>query len=189
MTPPRRPGAIDEHNGTMNDEASPKSPAKEQDSPTGRIERIERDEAGELIVHLAGRDEPVTDARAARCFPWSLPEAYVSIRTKEGKEIALLESLDELDDDSREVLEAELCGKVFNPKISRVLAAKNEFGVTSITAETDRGEVTFQIRSREDVRLLTPVRAIFRDVDGNNYELADVRQLDAASQKHLSEYF
>ena len=154
-----------------------------------RIERVELNAAGKLVVHLAGRDEPIVGAQVARCFPWSLPESQISIRDAEGSQIVLLESVAELAPASRRVVEAELRDKVFNPKILRVLNCTEEFGVTSITAETDRGEVTFQIGSHENVRQLSPVRALFRDVDGNTYELPDFTALDAASQRRLQQYF
>ena len=89
----------------------------------------------------------MVDARVARCFPWSVPQAYVSIRNKEGKEVVLLKTLDELDEASRAIVQQELHDKVFNPKITRIVEHKSEFGVTSITAETDRGPVIFQIRT------------------------------------------
>jgi len=155
----------------------------------GHIVGIERDAAGRLIVRLAGRDEPITDAKAVRCFPWSMPDSYVSIHSPEGKEAAMIKSLDELNDVSRAVLEEELKDKVFNPKILEIVDYKDEFGVTSITAETDRGRVTFQLRSRDDVRVLTGTRALFRDVDGNTYELPDLAALDPTSRKQLERYF
>ena len=162
-------------------------PPEPPDAP--RIERVTLDAAGKLVVHLAGRDEPIVGAQVARCFPWSLPESYISLRDPAGGEFAMLKSTDELPASSRDVVEAELRDKVFNPKILRVISCREEFGVTSIAVETDRGSVTFQIRSHDDVRLLSPVRALFRDVDGNTYELPDVTALDAASQRHLQQYF
>jgi hypothetical protein len=33
------------------------------------------------------------------------------------------------------------------------------------------------------------VRALFRDVDGNTYEVPDITALDAASQRYLQQYF
>jgi len=155
----------------------------------GAIVRIERDQAGQLVVHVEGCDTPHVGAKVARCFPWSRPDCYVSFCDKAGKEISLLQTLDELPAESRRVVEAELYDKVFSPKIQRVLHCKHKFDITSITAETDRGEVTFQIRSRDDVHVLGAVRAIFRDVDGNTYEVADVSALDPPSRKHLQQYF
>jgi len=153
------------------------------------IERIERDAAGQLIAYVKGSGEPRVGVRIARCFPWTLPETYVSILDKDGKEIALLNSLDSLGEKSRAVVAEELRDKAFNPKIRRIVDHSNEFGVISITAETDRGEVTFQVRSREDIRYLSPTRALFRDADGNVYELPDLMALDAASRRWIERYF
>ncbi|MCE5279103.1 MAG: DUF1854 domain-containing protein [Planctomycetaceae bacterium] len=153
------------------------------------IEGISRNGLGQIVVRLAGRSEPVVDARVCRCFPWSLPDQYISIRDKDGNEVVLLETLDALNGDWQTLLIEELRDKAFNPQIRKVLSHKTEFGVTSITAMTDRGEVIFQIRSREDVRVLSPRQALFRDADGNTYELADLNALDKTSRHHLSQYF
>jgi len=160
----------------------------ETGGPDGGIRRIERRPDGTLAVELAGRAEPATEAKVARCFPWSLPGRYVSILNKDGEELALLESLEQLPPDSRRIVEEELSAVVFNPRIRRVLSRKDEFGITSITAETDRGEVTFQVRSEDDVRSLSATRVLFRDADGNVYEVADITRLDRASRKHLERY-
>ena len=178
----------------MNDSATSggrgEAPLEAGGGPQGaRVRRVERDADGQLVVHLDRRDEPVVDARPARYFPWSVPDAYVSILDSDGSEVAMLRTLDELDAASREIVAAELRDKVFNPKILRVLNYKREFGISSITAETDRGEVVFQFRGRDDIRVLSPTRALFRDVDGNTYELPDLTQLDPASQKHLHPFF
>ena len=154
-----------------------------------RITRVERNGAGQLVVFVEGRSEPYVDARVARCFPWSVPDTYVSVRNKDGKEIALLRGLDGLEDQARKLIEEELRDKVFNPRILRILDFKSEFGVTSITAQTDRGKVTFQVRTRDDVRVLSPTRALFRDADGNTYELADLTALEDRFQKQLSHFF
>ena len=143
-----------------------KSNGEDKPVPRGKVSKILRDEMGRLTAHV-----------------------YVSIRTKEGKEIHLFKSLAELEGSSRTIAEEELRDKVFNPKIERVLECKHEFGITSIEAVTDRGEVSFQIRSRDDVRVLSANRALFKDVDGNTYELPDLSALDPASQKHFQDYF
>lgn len=162
----------------------------EDRAPQGAgVSRVERNADGQLVVHLEGCDGPVVDARLARYFPWSMPDAYISVRDSDGREVAMLKTLDELDAASRRIVEEDLRDKVFNPKILRVLKCDREFGISSITAETDRGEVIFQFRGRDDVRVLSPTRALFRDVDGNTYELPDLTRLDAASQRHLHHFF
>ena len=163
--------------------------ASRPDPTTSVVDRIERDDEDRLVAHLVDWDEPVVDVRVARYFPWSMPEVCLSVRDAEGCEVAMLKSLDDLDDASRAVVEAELSDKVFNPKILRVRKYTREFGISSIDAETDRGDVIFQFAGRDDVRILSATRALFRDVDGNTYELVDLTQLDAASQRHLRPFF
>jgi hypothetical protein len=159
-----------------------------EDNPK-QLRKLERNSKGELLAVVDGQEEPIENVKVARCFPWSLGAQYVSIRDKDGKEIVLLRSFDALDEATRRLVEEELRDKFFVPRIRRVTRYKAEFDVVSISAETDRGEVTFQIRNRDDVRLLSPVRALFRDVDGNVYEIEDVTALDRASQKHIGHYF
>jgi hypothetical protein len=173
--------------GTDNRDGSPPRAASVPDGAS--VKRIERDAAGHLVLHLKDSDDPVNDVQLTRYFPWSMPEAYVAIRDSDGREVVMLRTLDELDPASRKIAEAELRDKVFNPKIHRVLDYKHEFGISSITAETDRGVVIFQFRGRRDIRQLSPTRALFRDVDGNTYELSDFSRLDPISQKYLHGYF
>ena len=154
-----------------------------------RVRKLERNGKGQLVAYLEGRDEPLTDVRVRRYFPWSQPEHYFAICDADGKELAMLHTLHELDPGSRELAEAELADKVFNPKITRVLSHKREFGLTIVTAETDRGKVTFEFNSREDVRILSPTRGLFRDVDGTTLEVADISKLDPITQRYLQRYF
>jgi hypothetical protein len=153
------------------------------------LERLERNRAGQLVARLAGRADPVVDVQVARCFPWSLPDEYISLRDADGYEIVLFQSLDEVPGQLRESIEHELREKIFNPRILQILDFEHAFGVTSIHARTDRGDVRFEVRSRDDVRLLSATRALFRDADGNIYELSDLDALDAQSRRHLSNYF
>jgi hypothetical protein len=171
----------------MNENSQPvASPATH--AGAAAVRSLARNALGQIVAHLDGR-EAVVDVRVARCFPWTLPDTYISLRDALGKELALLKTLDGLDAASRQLVEQELREKAFSPRIQAVMDYKDEFGVVSISARTDRGDVTFQIRSRDDIRLLSPTRALFRDADGNTYELPDLAALDAASRRYLEEYF
>ena len=171
--------------------------AGQEKPPQPVIEKVSRDALGNLQVRVKGRADLVANARVSRCFPWSLPDTYISIRDGDGKEITMLHSLAELDNNSRAVVEEELRDKVFNPVILRVVghkrdfgaSSKRDFGVRSLTVETDRGEATFHLKSRDDVRILSPVRALFRDPDGNVYEVPNLAALDEHSREVMEEYF
>lgn len=157
--------------------------------PAGKnIQSVTRNALGQLVVKMLGGNGPIVDARVARCFPWSRPDEYVSVRDKDGKELMLLHTLGELDDASRQLVEQELHDKIFKPRIEQIVTLKTEFDVTTITARTDRGEVSFQIRGRDDVRVLSGSRMLLKDVDGNTYDLPDVSRLDRRSQKWLEQF-
>ena len=112
------------------------------------IQNVDRNPAGQIVVKLSCRDEPIVDAKIVRCFPWSMPEEYVSIRDSDVKEIAMLKTLDSLDPESQKIVEEELVDKIFNPRIEKILDFKHEFGVTSITAQTDRGKLCLRLFAR-----------------------------------------
>lgn len=173
----------------MSDSTTDSKTGDDRDSASAVVTRLERRDDGQLVAHLQGRDEPVVDVRVTRYFPWSMPDTYIAIRDSEGHELATLESLDQLDPASRQIAEEEFYDKVFNPKILRVLKYTREFGISSMSVLTDRGEVIFQFQGRHDIRLLSTTRALFRDVDGNAYELPDITALDPISQKHLAGFF
>lgn len=152
------------------------------------LRELSRNAKGELVAHFDGADEPAVDVRIARCFPWSLPESLISVRDKDGKELVLLETLEHLPQSTRELIEGELRDKLFAPRINRILSHEDRFGIVTIEADTDRGEVKFQLRHRDDVRVLSATRCVFQDVDGNIYEVRDLRKLDPASQRFVTNF-
>jgi len=162
---------------------------RDEAGEAGEPLRLERNAKGQLVAWLGETEEPVDNVRVARCFPWSREGEYVAVCDADGKELVLLTTLEGIEGPTRELIEEELRDKFFVPKILRISDYKAEFDVVSISAETDRGTVTFQIHSRDDVRVLSPGRALFRDVDGNVYEVPDFSSLDRSSQKHIEQYF
>ena len=79
----------------MLDEANIHERRSEPDADSPRIQRIERNSAGDLVLYLRGLDAPTVGVTLARCFPWTLPESYISVRSAEGREIVLLTTLEE----------------------------------------------------------------------------------------------
>ena len=153
-----------------------------------RLAEITRNATGQLVLSATGLQVPIEAIRIRKCFPWSLPGQYISITDKDGKEIVLLKSLDGLPAALRQVIADELHLALFDPRVHRILDQKNELGVLSLTAETDRGQVTFQVRTRDDVRFISPTKMLLRDADGNTYEIPDLDALDPTSKRCLYEY-
>ena len=153
-----------------------------------RIAEVRREADGSVTVTLEGIEEPVREVRVRRCFPWSLRDRYVAILDKDGKEVTLLRGLDDLPAGVRDILTEELHDKIFNPRIRSIRKHNSEFGVMSFEVETDRGDVAFQVRTRDDIRMLSGGQMLLRDVDGNTYEIPDLAALDPASRRLIHEY-
>ena len=67
-----------------------------------------------------------------------------------------------------------------------VVHAKEEFGATYWTVETDRGRRDFVTQNlQENAIWLAPEHLLLLDVDGNRFEIADTGKLDAASQMYI----
>jgi len=140
------------------------------------------DEQSKLVLKRPG-EEDVRDVRVRRAFPWTNPDQFISIRSSEGKELLLIESLAGLPEDLRQTIEQTLSGTVFIPRITRIDEVDVRFGYQQWKVQTDRGPVEFRVQEREDIRFLPDGRFSLRDADGNVYELPPLSQLDDHSRR------
>jgi len=145
---------------------------------------LQLDGQGRMVLKRPGTEDLV-DVRIRRAFPWSSPMRNVSIRSKEGKELIMIEDLTTLPDRLRTVVENYLSSTSLIPRITRVLAVDVRFGFQQWTVETDRGPADFRVQEREDIRFLGDGRFSVKDADGTIYELPRMDQLDEASRRAI----
>jgi len=175
---------------------------------------ISNDNFNALKLNIDGVSE-YSDVKAVRVFPISAPWHFISLKgisdsdkeeaeKQEGeaepsrphgkpraprqKEIGVIRDTRELDKESREILASELEMSYFTPRITQISKIKSDFGSYQWTVETDKGTRTFEVRYREDVRMIPPNRVIIRDVDGNRYEITDYSRLDSSSRTALEKH-
>ena len=144
------------------------------------------DDRGRLMLRRApGADE--VPAVARRAFPWSRPDEFVSLRSKDGAEIVLLETLGPpLSAAAREVVLAALEAATFIPRITRVDRVDLQHGYQLWDVQTEAGPAHLRVQEREDVRFLSDTRFSVKDANGNVYEIADIERLDDHSRRELS---
>jgi len=142
------------------------------------------DDQGKLTLKRAGEDD-VKDVRLRRAFPWSKPNAFVSIRSSEGKEVLLIEDLTGLDASLRGIVDAYLAQTILIPRIMRIDHIDVRFGYQEWSVQTDRGHAAFRVQEREDIRFLPDGRFTVKDADGNLYELPRLEDLDEQSRRAL----
>lgn len=139
----------------------------------------------ELRMTIDG-DRTYLRVTAARAFPLSEPEHYVSIIDVDGSEIGLFCDLAKLGHETLRLVEEELQKRYFMPIISFIHNIKSEFGTIYWDVETDKGPRQFVVRNlRESVFEVSPNRYLIQDVDGNRFEVRDASALDKRSRSSL----
>ncbi len=129
---------------------------------------------------------PVTNVSVFRTFPLSIPDRFLSIRNEKNEELGLLADPAPLDPASSTIVEEELRRRYVLPVVRRVIQIRERFEILECRAETDRGECQFSIRNlRESVLRPQHNRYILTDVDGNRFDIPDLRELPLASQALL----
>lgn len=122
-----------------------------------------------------------------RLFPVSRIDRYITLLDTDGKEIAVIRNLSDIDKDSREVIEYSLNDYYLVPHITRIISISEKNGKIHWTVETDRGYKEFDVRNRNhDVRVYNDGRVRVRDSDDNRYIISDYRSLDAHSRRQAA---
>ncbi len=123
-----------------------------------------------------------------RAFPISDPRHGLALLDAEGRELAWIDSLDDLPAPVRRVLEDDLARREFLPVIRRILKVSAPVEPSEWEVETDRGTTRFVLNSEDDVRPLGDSRALIHDARGIRYLIPDLRRLDATSRRLLERY-
>ncbi len=136
----------------------------------------------------ARRGEQEASVSVHRCFPWSEPTRFVSLRDDEKEEFALVADPADLGKQSREALERALAEAGFVMQIKRILEVHEEIEIRSWKVETEQGARTFQTRLDDWPRDVPGGGFLVRDVAGDLYHIRDARDLDARSRELLWAY-
>lgn len=149
--------------------------------------RLRRNNDGELVL-VAPTGEETAGVAPVRGFPLSDPLHCISLCDAQGHEVDYLGSLDNVDPDSRTLLEAELAAREFVPVITRIRNTPPHSEPARWEVETDRGITAFEIENEESVHSGDGNRVSIVDSRGIRYEIPDVRKLDSHSRKVLDRF-
>ncbi len=115
--------------------------------------------------------------------PLSRPDKYLSLLNGKGDEIVMVENPSDLTRESLDVVREELRRRYLTATVSKIVLAKQEFGATYWTVETDRGDRDFVTQNlQENAIWLTDNHLLLLDVDGNRFEIPDIAKLDESSR-------
>src|SRR6266545_8231848 len=133
----------------------------------------------------AVRDDSERAVSVRRCFPWTEPARYLSLRDADEEEFAFVRDPADLDARSRAALELALAVAGFVFEVTRVLEIDEEVEIRHWRVETKQGARTFQTRLDDWPRALPGGGFLLRDVAGDLYRLPEPAALDAKSRELL----
>ncbi len=148
---------------------------------SGRL-TLEKRADGQLWAGLDGEERAV---RVHRCFPWSEPGRFLSLRDTENEEFALVESVDELCAGSRRVLDEALVEAGFVLEVTGVIDVVEEVEIRIWKVETRQGVRTFQTRLDDWPSQIPGGGIVIKDVAGDLYHIANPDAMDAKSRKWI----
>lgn len=127
-----------------------------------------------------------------RAFALSAPERGISIVSAEGKELAWIDTLDELPETLRALLLEEFAQREFMPEIRRIASVGSYATPSTWQVETDRGATELVLKSEDDIRRLRnalyPNGLLIADSNGIHYLIRDRNALDAHSRRILKRF-
>lgn len=124
-----------------------------------------------------------------RAFPFEDKLNFISVNDKDGKEIALIKSIEDLDEIQQKYIIDELERKYYTPTIKKILSMKERFGFSYWQVITDTGERIFTIQDTyRNIHKISITHVFLTDVDGNRYDIPDIEALDRKSYKKIELY-
>ena len=147
---------------------------------------FQRTEGGFVSLDYGERHYPRVAVH--RCFPFSDPSRYISIREpdNDGREIGLILDLKDLSEETQSILEEQMALRYFTPHILQIRDLKEEYGYSYWEVVTDKGACRFTVRmGAGSVYPIGPNRYLVNDLDGNRFEIPDLYRLTPREIKKL----
>ena len=123
-----------------------------------------------------------------RAFPFSAPQLGISLVGTEGQELAWVDSLDTLAEESAALIIDELSKREFVPQIKSILSVSSFACPSTWQIDTDRGKTSLILKGEENIRRLSPDCLLISDIHGIEYMVKKISSLDLASRKLLDRF-
>ena len=148
---------------------------------------LSRNQSGRLLLTL--KDGRVYEGVVpVRAFPLQAPEQFVAFMSLEGKEVAWVDELSALPQDTRDLITQEIASREMMPVIERIVSVSTLSTPSTWDVVTDRGATKLILKGEEDIRRLTGSTLIITDSHGLRFVLPDMQALDKNSRRILDRF-
>jgi hypothetical protein len=149
--------------------------------------QLQRNPFGQLV--FTGADGVAhSGVEPARSFPITAPRQGISIISRDGHELAWIADLDQLDKETRLLIENELEVYEFMPEIRRITGVSGYATPCTWNVETHKGDTSFVLKAEEDIRRLAPPTLMIMDSRGIQFLIRNPHGLDAGSRRILDRF-
>lgn len=149
--------------------------------------RLSLNTFGRLVLTTAD-GEVYQGVLPVRAFPISAADEGVSIVAANGQELAWIDQLSDLPEETRSMVEQELGRREFMPEITRIRHVSSYSTPSNWTVTTNRGEAIFTLKGEEDIRRLAGASLLIADNHGVHFVIRDLLTLDKVSRKILDRF-
>lgn len=134
------------------------------------------------------KDGESHQVQVKKCFPWSDKNEFLSLRDSDDKELYLVESLNDLDEESNLALCQYLKDIDFVLDIIDVISIKEEIELRRYHVKTQVGERVFQTKLDDWPNELEDSSFLIRDLAGDLYRLKSISILSKEGMKQFTNY-
>ena len=149
--------------------------------------KLHRNAFGRLVLTAADGTEH-DGVVPVRAFPLAAPDEGLSLVSADGRELAWLDRLDDLPDEQRALVEAELAQREFTPEIRRLISVSTFSTPSTWQVETDRGATSFVLKGEEDIRRVDRHMLLIADSQGLQFMVRDLAAMDRQSKRLLERF-
>ena len=148
---------------------------------------LQRNSFGKLILtNEAG--EMFEGVVPVRAFPIQSPLVGISMVLTDGREVAWINELSDLSDNTRNLVKEELEGREFMPEISHIKGVSSFAAPCTWSVSTDRGETEFVLKGDEDIRRIGATSLLITDNHGIQFLIRDMFEIDRHSRKIIDRF-
>lgn len=148
---------------------------------------LHHDAFGHLQLRDAEGNE-YEDVTPVRAHPISAPEEGIALLAADGHELAWIENLSDLPEQTRELIEQSLQGREFMPEIHRLIGVSGFATPSTWEVETNRGRTHFILKGEEDIRRMPGGILLISDAHGIQFMIRNLTELDRHSRRLLDRF-
>lgn len=152
-----------------------------------RTYQLRQDAFGNLDL-LWSDGQVVERITPVRPFPFSDPDNGLSLVDSESHEVLWLDSINQLTETDRALVDAALAGREFMPVITRIDDVSSFNTPSTWQVTTEQGKTQLVLKGEEHIRRLNDAMLLISDNHGIQFLIRDSAALDKHSRRLLDRF-